>query len=344
MRIQVIVLVVLDLAPCVGAVTHGEIKGTVTSGRSPLAGERVVLDGRLEAWTNESGVFVLPIVSPGIHRLTAGAVGFGLVEIDGVGVQAGTVTELRFPIGNRVDLVPEEFTTTSDAFGHVFRGGTTVMETEELSRLPATSVAEAVMATPGSFAGTLRNGTLLSQQTFLDGGVITGTRANVGHEPSINPYMIQQLAVRAGVYEPSYRDGSSGILELTTPEGGERFSGSLAYRTLAAKGLRWTSPPPLDLRTLINTALTLTDAFNAASERSLGGLSLRPPFDVLDTASADPFNWTARYIRDNFYWDYDRIIPEAEAPGFSYVTQGLPLALAQSGRIDRRFQPEKYAG
>lgn len=346
------------MAPCVNASTHGEIRGTVTSNGALLVGVHVILDGRLESWTDDRGVYVLPIVSPGSHRLTTEAIGYVPAVISGVSVQPGRTTELDFSLTRGADLVPVEIKATASLVGHDTRIATTVLELEEIRQLPVTSLQEAVMTTSGSFAGTLRNGILEAQQTFLDGAVITDTRANVGHEPSINPYMVHQLAVRAGVYDPDYRDGSSGIIEISTPEGGRRFSGSLSYRTLAEKGLNWTSPPPLDLvdklrtgessahdlRRLINTALTLTDAFNSDPTRNLDGLSLRPPFDVLDTTSADPLGWTARYNRDNFYWDYDRIIPEAEAPGFSYLTQGRPLSLAQSGRIDRSFNPEKYAG
>jgi hypothetical protein len=356
-RIRDVVLMILTLAPSVNASTHGEIRGTVTSDGLLLAGVHITLDGRLESRTDDRGFYVLPIVSPGIHRLTTEAIGYVPAVIIGVSVQPGITTELDLSLTKGADLVPVEIKTTSALVGHDIRSGTTVLNIEEIRQLPVTSLQEVVLTTAGSFAGTLRNG-ILEPQTFLDGATITDTRANVGHEPTINPYMVQQLVVRAGVFEPNYRDGSSGILEITTPEGGRRFSGSLAYRTLAEKGFRWTSPPPLDLvdklrtgessaddlRILINTAITLTDAFNSDPSRSSDGLSLRPPFDVLDTTAADPLRWTARYNRDNFYWDYDRIIPEAEAPGFSYLTQGRALAMAQSGRVDRSFHPEKYAG
>jgi len=343
--------------------TAGKITGQVidAGSKEPLPAASVRIEGTpMGAMADETGNYFILNVPPGEIVLVVNVIGYQPIRVEQVIVKQDFTTYQNFELESTVLEVTEAVTVIAERplVEKSLTSSRTIVNADEIKALPIVSIAEVVLTTAGSFAGNLRGGRAQDQQTTLDGATVTSQRGNTGQAFTVNPFMIQELEVKTGTFNAEYTNALSGLTSVVTKDGGPSFTGNLEFRTLGQKGLNWAKPPNLDLvdklrtgesnagdlRNLINTALTLTDAFNNDPARIDDGLHLKNPFSNggLDTSSSDPLNWTARYSRENYYWDYDRIIPEAEAPGFSYLSQGLPLAQAQSQGVDRSFHPDKY--
>lgn len=348
-----------------GAVNTGKIAGRVTdkaTGQGLPAVTIRIKDTTLGALANDKGEYFILQVPPGAYTLQISAIGYVPVLVQGVTVNVDLTTFQHIEMVPTVLEVTEAIVVLAErsVVDKSLTSSRTLIELEEIESLPPTELDEFIQTTANSFAGNLRGGRPQDRQTTLDGAVITESVTNNGQALTVNPFMIQELAVRTGAYTVEYPTALAGLTTVTTREGDKRFSGNINFRTLAQKGLNLTPPPPIDLadlyrrkfvgretlQDLIRSAIRETDGFNSDPARLDDGLQLRSPFDVLDTTSTDPAAWTARYDRSNLYWDYDRVNPDPDAVQlFSYLSQGLPFAqgtVVSGDPANRLYHPDKY--
>ena len=345
-------------------VTTGKISGTVRdkSTGEPLPAAAVRVAGTtMGALADEKGQYFILNVPPGTYTVQVNVIGYVPLHVQDVKVNVDLTTFQDFEMEPTVLEVTDPLIVMAERtmVDPNLTASRTLVTTEEVGTLPINTLTEILMTTAGSFAGNLRGGRPQDQQITMDGALITKQVNFTGPQDiAVNPYMIQEIEVRTGTYNVEHPSALSGIVTVTTREGGDSFSGNLEFRTLGQKGLNHLAPPPIDLvaafragrvsasglQEQITNAIIATDTFNADPARQDDGLSMKFPFDVLDTTSSDPGQWTARFNRTNVYWDYDRINPEVTGAGllFSYVKEGLPLALANSRSLDRSYHPGKY--
>lgn len=348
-------------------ISLGKISGVVVDSatREPLPAASVRVEGTvLGAMANDMGEYFILNVPPGSYTLVVNVIGYVPVRAVGTRVDADLTTTLNFELESTILESAEavEVVATRDLVEKSLTSTRTIVQAEEIQALPVVNIAEVVLTTAGSFAGNLRGGRPQDQQTTIDGSTVTGQQLNRGQAFTINPYMIQELQVKTGTFNAEYVNALAGITTVVTREGGSSYNGNFEYRTLGQKGLNWAKPPELDivdayragswseqdLRDIIQGAIDKTNAFNSDPARADDGLRMQDPFDVLDMTGA-PDSWSAIYKRDTYYWDYDRVIPEPEAILWSYLTDGLPEAQANSGvavnrdaPVDRSFHLDKY--
>ena len=361
LRVAFVVALVLSVSTSTLAQTVGKISGVVVdkATREPLPAASVRVEGTvMGAMANENGEYFILNVPPGEYTLVVNVIGFVPLRVIEAKVNADVTTYLNFDLESTIleaaDAV--EVVAVRPLVEKSLTSSRTIVDTEEIISMPVISIAEIVLTTAGSFAGNLRGGQASHQQTTVDGSVVTSQIGNTGQAFTVNPFMIQELEVKTGTFNAEYVNALSGIVSVVTKDGGSKFSGNMEFRTLGQKGLNWTKPPDLDLvdafkageinandmRALINGSIKATTDFNNDAARKEDGLSMKFPFDVaLDTSGAES-GWTAKFSRSNYYWDYDRIIPEADAAAWSYLTEGRAVAANASKGVDRTWTPDKY--
>lgn len=338
----------------------GKVRGSVLDkgNREPLPAASVRIENTtMGAMANDKGEYFILNVPPGVYSIIVNVIGYTPMRVTSVKVVGDLTTQQNFELETTVLESAEavEVIAERPLVEKTLTSSRTIVDAKEIKSLPVVNVAEILLTTAGSFAGNLRGGRAQDVQMTLDGSTISSQRGGGGQAFGINPFMIQELEVKTGTFNAEYVNALSGITSIITKDGGSKFSGNMEYRTLGQKGLNWATPPDMDLadafragelnaadlRALINGTIAQTNAFNANAARQTDGLKLRFPFDRLDTTGAVA-NWTASYSRENYYWDYDRINPEADAAGFSYLTTGRPLAQANSNGTSRVYTPDKY--
>ena len=338
----------------------GKVSGVVVDSatREPLPAASVRIEGTvLGAMANDMGEYFILNVPPGEYTVVVNVIGYVPVRAINTLVNADLTTTLNFELESTILESAEavEVVATRDLVEKSLTSTRTIVAAEEIQSLPVVNIDEVVLTTAGSFAGRLRGGRRQDQQTTVDGSTVSAQHNNQGQSFEINPYMIQELEVKTGTFNAEYVNALAGITSVVTREGGASYNGNLEYRTLGQKGLNWVAPPDLDivdayragswseadLRKVIQDAIDKTNEFNNAPERAEDGLRMQDPFDVLDMTGS-PDSWSAIYKRDNYYWDYDRVIPEPEAITWSYLTDGLPEAQNNSFSVDRSFTKDSY--
>lgn len=360
LRVAFAFALLLSFSTSALAQSVGKISGVVVdkATREPLPAASVRVEGTvMGAMANEKGEYFILNVPPGEYTLVVNVIGFVPLRVIEAKVNGDLTTRLDFELESTILESAEavEVVAERPLVEKSLTSSRTIVDAAEIKSMPVINIAEVVLTTAGSFAGNLRGGRAQDSQTTVDGATVTSQRGNTGQAFTVNPFMIQELEVKTGTFNAEYVNALAGITSVVTKDGGSQFSGNLEFRTLGQKGLNWTKPPPLDLasafksgelnegdlRALINGSIQSTNDFNSAAERAEDGLKLRYPFDVLDTSGAVS-SWKAEFSRDNYYWDYDRIIPEADAGGWSYLTEGRLVAEQNSGTVNRAFNPNKY--
>ncbi len=252
---------ILCIAPPVWSQTStsGAMKGVITDSSGavvPNADVRVTNQGTGEqrnVKSNSSGVFIAPLLSPGLYRLDATAAGFEKVVHLNVTVKVTETTELdvQLPIGSasttvEVKTAPPIVQTSTNSLGEVVgqkevqalplvtRNYTQILD---LSAGVASSVTRAdelgrgsggVIPTSVEGQGLYVQGARATDNSFQMNGVDINDIAGQGFGIAIpNPDTIEEFRVQTGMYDAEYGRTAGANVDLVTKTGTNNFHGGL---------------------------------------------------------------------------------------------------------------------
>lgn len=230
------------IATTVNSGTTGKIAGVIKDKATgtPLAGANVVIEGTtLGAAADGNGYFFMINVPPGKYRLKAMMMGYkALIKTD-VQVIIDLTTKIDFELeptvieGEVVEVVAERPLIEKDV-----TSSSTVTTSEQIDRMPVATFQEVLVTTPGFVeSGTglnrefnVRGGRRNELSYMIDGfyvedplmGGMGSDVANVG---------ISELAVLTGTFNAEYGEAMSGVLNIVTKEGGNKYSGRMRFFT-----------------------------------------------------------------------------------------------------------------
>lgn len=232
-------LLVLAARP-LSAQGGGAIAGTVRDAVSgvPLADVQVSIPGaQRSAITDTAGVFRLREVPPGWRRLRAVLIGYRPILRDSVLVRASETVVLGLLMQRTRDLDTLraiDVTTTPDIVLDPLATATTQRVTgEEVRRLPVSTVDEAISLSAGS-VGTSYRGGRLGQESFIIDGLQVKNQLDASTEGlgvRVPVDMLTEAALTTNGFSARYGQALSGLVNVATREGGERWSGRAAYET-----------------------------------------------------------------------------------------------------------------
>ncbi len=227
-------LALLVLPAAAAAQTNGAITGHVRqrTGDGPIAGAQVGVDGRWLALTDSAGFYRVREVRSGWHLVTVRAIGFETVRRDSVLVRAGQVSIVNFA----VDVYTIEKPVVVEAYADSILDPAVVASVqriggEELRRFPVTTLDEAVALSAGAVGESYRGGRLGQQAFVLDGlGVKNQLDASTGPlGVRIPPDILTEAALVTNGFSARYGQALSGLINVVTKDGGDRWSGRAAY-------------------------------------------------------------------------------------------------------------------
>ncbi|MGQ9560079.1 MAG: TonB-dependent receptor [Candidatus Oleimicrobiaceae bacterium] len=258
-------LAVALLLPCVIAAQSitGKIEGVVkdkASGR-PIPGAAVVVKGTARgASTGADGYYFILNMQPGTYTLVASMIGYRTVNKEGVQVIVDQTTRVNFELEETV-LDGEEVVVTAER-PLIERDVTSKVSTvtyEDIKNLPAEDMTRVLALqsnitiltdTPYSKSGydlrgiediRMRGGRNNELALVID-GMKVGNPLFGGFGTRVNNNAINQMTVAAGGFSPEYGNALSGVINLSTREGGSTFSGQLEYSTSMPFGLKALAP------------------------------------------------------------------------------------------------------
>ncbi len=251
-------LIIIFGALTIKAQVPGKITGKVTDiDNNPLPSANVVVIGEsVGASTDLNGNFIILNVTPGTYAVKASYIGYQSVTQLNIVVKPGLTTRIDFKLPEKsvqlkqtVVVTSEEPLVQADATTKV----TTItaqqlqtMPTENLQEILSTQSNIAVLTnTPNAKAGynirgiddiRLRGGRSGEVALMIDGVKVSNPIFG-GFGTSISKSAIRQVAIESGGYSAKYGNALSGVINLTTKEGGEHYAGSFRYYSSHPFGL-----------------------------------------------------------------------------------------------------------
>jgi outer membrane receptor protein involved in Fe transport len=274
------------------------ITGRVTdalNGR-PIAGAVVTVDREGQGGTADAdGRYVVRDVSSGYHRLTARAAGFRPASRDSVLVTAGRSVVVDFALAaDAIPLPAVEVEAAPDALLDPRAPQTSqTIDAAELRELPVTTLAEAIALQAGVVQGSFRGGRLGQELLVVDGlGVKNQLDAASGRLGLRIPTVaLEEATLVTNGFSAQYGQALSGIVAVTTRDGGDQLEGRAAFETDRSLPAGWNvglDRLSLSLGGPVLGPVRFVAAFEAEARIDDDPANAPAPSDTLDPRANQP--------------------------------------------------------
>lgn len=222
-------------APAPAAAASGRISGRALEKGSPVSFANVVVLGTKQGtMTDENGAFMIPGVPVGTYQVKLQAIGYDPV-IQTVQVNAGQTATVNFNVG-QTKVVKEIETIEVRAEKRIDTKSSASKQTisaEKLKELPVDNLSQAIATKAGVVAqgGELhfRGGRGGEVKFQFDG--VEATDPAFGGQANIAGLAVAGTDVLSGGFDAEYGNALSGVVSVSTKEGGERLSGEVRWDT-----------------------------------------------------------------------------------------------------------------
>ncbi len=250
MKRTLLLIVALLVPGILAAGTVGKISGRIIDRetKEPLVGATVMLEGTsMGAATDRDGSFYILNVPAGAYTLLARMIGYGEQKVQNVRVNADLTTEIDFKLST-TDLLGEEIVVVAvrpllqkdvTATQNIVRG-------EEIQTSAVNSFTGAMVQTAGFVVQGVGEGGAVNDEEgggihvrggrggqlgyMIDGFYVEDALyGGLGSDVTRNG--IEELSVLTGTFNAEYGEALSGVVNLVTKEGGQKYEGSIRYAT-----------------------------------------------------------------------------------------------------------------
>lgn len=226
------ILIWLFISTQLDAGTTGKIVGKIIDKNTgeALPGANVLIEGTtLGAASDPEGNYFILRIPPGIYPVRATMIGFNDVRFDQVKISTDKTTTLNFSLVETVlesketvtivaerPLVQLDLTSTSNTVG-----------AEVIRNLPVESFQDVVNLQAGVVEGHFRGGRSGEVAYMIDGIRINDVYSG-DYAISVENEAIQELEIISGTFNAEYGQAMSGVVNIVTKEGGEKFHGKVS--------------------------------------------------------------------------------------------------------------------
>ena len=224
----------------VSAAITGKISGVITDEATgaPLANVTVTIVGTsTTTTTNDDGYFVMTNISPGGYDVKANLAGYASETVMGAKVFTGLTTTLNFALdaAEVITLEEIEVTATKPLIKRDATQSIRIIEAEDIAAMPRDTVNGILQTQAGvavnNATGTLhiRGGRSMEVKYLIDGIPINDPIGR-GLGVQVGANSIEQMEVITGGFNAEHGDAQSGVINLITKVGAQKFSGRIRYR------------------------------------------------------------------------------------------------------------------
>lgn len=248
-RLAALALLLGLAGPTLAQVTStGIIKGQIKDAESgePMPYTNVYIAGtNIGTMAFTDGYYFLRGLRPGTYTVKASYIGYA-VESRTVRLEPGGVVQADFALAVQAIYV-DAFTVEAERkLIEVERTGTShYLSSKQLEAMPLDQVIDMIAHQPGVTLQDneihIRGGRADDTRFIIDGMSVNDPLAGGGYGYQIDPSIINEIEVLTGGFNAEYGQAVSGVVNVSTKEGGERFEGKLSF-----KRDYLTSPVPKD--------------------------------------------------------------------------------------------------
>jgi outer membrane receptor protein involved in Fe transport len=218
--------------------TTGKLSGTIKDAQTgePLIGANVVIEGtNFGAATNINGEYVILNISPGRFNVKFSFIGYETTIMQDVVITVDQTTILRIELNPQTITVDEIIVTArTPLIQKDVTSSISVITREEIESLPVATFTELLSLQAGvSGSGSnlhVRGGRSNEVAYMIDGTIVVDPLLG-GLATNINNDAIQEMSLLSGTFNAEYGNSLSGVVNIVTRDGADKFSGKVEART-----------------------------------------------------------------------------------------------------------------
>lgn len=214
------------------AQTTGKIKGRVVDQKTgePLPSANVFIEGTVRgAATDANGDFYILNIPPGKYTLRAQIIGYNAVKVTGVVVSVNRTANVSFSMteevleGQDVIVYAEKVAIKKDQTSSIRN-----VSSDQISLLPVEDLSQVIQMQTGVVDGHFRGGRLTEVSYLIDGMQVNEAFEGESKTVEIEKEVAQDLEVITGTFNAEYGRAMSGIVNVVTKDGRDKFHGSFS--------------------------------------------------------------------------------------------------------------------
>lgn len=218
--------------------TTGKLSGTIKDKQSgePLIGANIIIEGtNFGAATNINGEFVILNISPGRYNVKFSFIGYETTLMQDVPITVDQTTLLNVELNSQAYQVDEIVVTArTPLIQKDVTSSISVITREEIDALPVSTFTELLSLQAGvTGSGSnlhIRGGRSNEVAYMIDGTIVVDPLLG-GLATDINNDAIQEMSLLSGTFNAEYGNALSGVVNIVTRDGADKFSGKLEART-----------------------------------------------------------------------------------------------------------------
>jgi outer membrane receptor protein involved in Fe transport len=233
-----ILLIILLVPIFIYSGTTGKLSGTIQDAQTgePLVGANVIIEGtNFGAATNLKGEYVILNISPGRYNVKFSFIGYETTIMQDVSITVDQTTILQIKLNPQTIMVDEIVVTArTPLIQKDVTSSISVITREEIEALPVATFTELLSLQAGvTGSGSnlhVRGGRSNEVAYMIDGTIVVdpllgGLATNISNEA------IQEMSLLSGTFNAEYGNALSGVVNIVTRDGSDKFSAKLEART-----------------------------------------------------------------------------------------------------------------
>lgn len=223
---------------CVYSQTTGSIGGTVFDEMGvPLPGATVKIDGtNLGASTNDNGEYVILNVSVGEYNVTGSFIGYDDTRVTNVRVSVDQRTRVDINLTLGGGIITDVIEIEAERKGIDVEQSGRLIESQQIENTGIRGITNIVSQTAGVVAderGTTLNirGGRSNENIIIVDGVQTTNPIDGSNRANVPNALLQEIAVLTGGFGAEYGNVLSGVINVTTRSGSDRYTGGFEVIT-----------------------------------------------------------------------------------------------------------------
>jgi len=218
--------------------TTGKLSGTIKDAQTgePLVGANVIIEGtNFGAATNVNGEYVILNISPGRYNVKFSFIGYETTLMQDVSITVDQTTFLQITLNPQSIQVDEIIVTArTPLIQKDVTSSISVITREEIESLPVANFSELLSLQAGvTGSGSnlhVRGGRSNEVAYMIDGTIVVDPLLG-GLATDINNDAIQEMSLLSGTFNAEYGNALSGVVNIVTRDGADKFSAKLEART-----------------------------------------------------------------------------------------------------------------
>jgi len=217
----------------------GNITGTVTdaSTNEPLPGVNVIIRGSYHgAATDINGVFRIKEINPGKYNLDVSLIGYKTFQYTGIEIEANKTKQLDIKLEETVLTLDQDVIVIGDKpmLDPEETQSKKTVTREEIDALIVENIRNIVTQQTGVVTAdnevNIRGGRSYENAFLLDGVSVQDPLSGTGFGLQLSASAIEEVEVITGGFNAEFGQATSGVVNVRTREGSEKYSGSITYK------------------------------------------------------------------------------------------------------------------